>query len=100
MYGVGVRNVHHERHESVAELSLQAIGVSLLAYGTEHAKSLRNKHLCGSPTNTGGDSGDNDIFAVRHRISLKMITVHLRTWAPYTFAATCVKVYSIRHAIS
>src|ERR1700689_5200406 len=40
MYSVGVRNVHQERHEAVAELSLQTIGVSLLAYRTEHAKSL------------------------------------------------------------
>src|SRR6202030_1505660 len=41
MYCVGVRNVHHERHEAVTELSLQTIGVSLLAYRTEDAKSLR-----------------------------------------------------------
>src|SRR4029077_5608741 len=40
MYSVGVRNVHHERHEAVTELSLQTIGVGLLAYRTEHAKSL------------------------------------------------------------
>ena len=40
MYSVGIRNVHHERHEAVTELSLQTIGVSLLAYRTEHAKSL------------------------------------------------------------
>jgi hypothetical protein len=31
MYSVGVRNVHHERDETIAELSLQTIGVSLLA---------------------------------------------------------------------
>src|ERR1700683_990473 len=40
MYSVGVRNVHHERHEAVTELFLQTIGVSLLANRTEHAKSL------------------------------------------------------------
>jgi hypothetical protein len=40
MYSVGVRNVHCERHETVPEIFLQTIGVSLLAYGTEHAKSL------------------------------------------------------------
>jgi hypothetical protein len=40
MYSLGVRKVHHERHEAVTELSLQTIGVSLLAYRTEHAKSL------------------------------------------------------------
>jgi hypothetical protein len=43
MYGVGVRNVHHERHEAVTEISLQMIGVSLLAYRTEHAKSLETR---------------------------------------------------------
>jgi hypothetical protein len=32
MYSVCVRNVHHEGHEAVTELSLQTIGVSLLAY--------------------------------------------------------------------
>jgi hypothetical protein len=74
MDSVGVRNVHHERHEEITELFLQAIGVSLLAYRTEHAKSLGNKHLCGSPTNSGGDPGDHDISAVRHRISPEMIT--------------------------
>src|SRR5580704_1159387 len=78
MYSVGVRNVHYERHETVTEIFLQTIGVSLLAYGTEHANSLRNKHLCGSPTNSGGNPGDHDIFAVRQRISPKMITVHLQ----------------------
>jgi hypothetical protein len=31
MYGLGVRYIHDERHEAVAELSLQAIGVCLLA---------------------------------------------------------------------
>jgi hypothetical protein len=31
LYRVGIRNVHQERHEAVAELLLQAIGVSLLA---------------------------------------------------------------------
>jgi hypothetical protein len=67
MYSVGVGNVHHERHEAFTELGLQTIGVSLLAYRTEHAKSLRNKHLCGSPANSGGDPGDYDIFAVWHR---------------------------------
>src|SRR5580704_4711898 len=40
MYSVGVRNVHDERHEAVTDLSLQTIGVRLLAYRTEHAKSL------------------------------------------------------------
>jgi hypothetical protein len=40
MYSVGVRYVHDERHEAIAEFSLQAIGVSLLAYGAEHAKSF------------------------------------------------------------
>ena len=40
MYSVGVRYVHHERHEAFTELGLQTIGVSLLAYRTEHAKSL------------------------------------------------------------
>ena len=40
MYSVGVRNVHHERHQAFTELSLHTIGVSLLAYRTEHAKSL------------------------------------------------------------
>src|ERR1700676_2408885 len=40
MYRVGVRDVHQERHEAVAELFFQTIGVSLLAYRTEHAKSL------------------------------------------------------------
>src|SRR5580658_6654489 len=40
MYSVCVRNVHHERHEAVTELSLQTIGVSLLAYRTEHTKSF------------------------------------------------------------
>src|SRR6202044_1303752 len=60
MYRVGVRNVHQERHEAVTELFLQTIGVSLLAYRAEHAKSLRNKHLCGSPTNSGRDPGDHD----------------------------------------
>jgi hypothetical protein len=40
MYGVGVRSVHHERHEAFSELSLQTFGVSLLAHGTEHPKSL------------------------------------------------------------
>jgi hypothetical protein len=40
MYSVGVRDVHSERHEPVTELSLQTIGVSLLADRTEHAKSL------------------------------------------------------------
>src|SRR5580692_6978469 len=40
MNSIGVRNVHHERHEAVPELFLQTIGVSPLAYGTEHAKSL------------------------------------------------------------
>jgi hypothetical protein len=40
MDGVGVRNVHQERHETVPELSLQTIGVSLLADRTEHAKSF------------------------------------------------------------
>jgi hypothetical protein len=39
---VGVRNVHHERHEAATELSLQTIGVRLVAYRTEHAKSLWN----------------------------------------------------------
>ena len=34
-YSVGVRNVHHEENEAVAEFSLQTIGVSLLAYGTQ-----------------------------------------------------------------
>jgi hypothetical protein len=34
MYGVGVRNVHHDVNEAVAEFSLQTIGVSLLAYRT------------------------------------------------------------------
>src|ERR1700678_102068 len=78
MYSGGVGNVHHERHEALTELCLQTIGVSLLAYRTEHAKSLRSKHLCGSPTNSGGDPGDHNIFAVRHSISPKMITVHLQ----------------------
>ena len=40
MYSVCVRYVHYERHEAVTELSLQTIGVSLLAYRTEHAKAL------------------------------------------------------------
>src|SRR5271154_5398382 len=40
MYGVGVRNVHHERHEAFTELFLQTIGVGLLAHRTEHAKSV------------------------------------------------------------
>jgi hypothetical protein len=40
MYSVGVRYVHDERHEAVAELSLQAIGVCLLAHRAEHPKSL------------------------------------------------------------
>ena len=31
MHSVGVRDVHHERHEAVTELSLQTIGVCLLA---------------------------------------------------------------------
>ena len=35
MYSVGVRSVHHERNEAVAECSLQTIGVSLLAYRTQ-----------------------------------------------------------------
>ena len=34
MYSVGVRDVHQERHEAVAELPLQTFGVSLLAYRT------------------------------------------------------------------
>jgi hypothetical protein len=34
-YSVGVRNVHHEENEAVAEFSLQTIGVSLLAYRTQ-----------------------------------------------------------------
>jgi hypothetical protein len=40
MYSVGVTNVHQERHEAVTELSLQAIGVCLLAHRAEHPKSL------------------------------------------------------------
>ena len=40
MDSVGVRNVHQERHETVTELSLQTIGIGVLAYRTEHAKSL------------------------------------------------------------
>jgi hypothetical protein len=40
MYSVGVRNVHYERHEAVTELFLQTIGIGLLAYRAEHAKSL------------------------------------------------------------
>src|SRR5580704_8602849 len=72
MDSIGVRNVHHERHKAVPELSLQTIGVSWLAYRTEDAKSLCNKHLCGSPTNSGGNSGDHDISAVPHRITPKM----------------------------
>jgi len=55
MYSVGIGNVHQERHETITELFLQTIGVSLFAYRTEHAKSLRNKHLCGSPADSGGD---------------------------------------------
>src|ERR1700677_3566860 len=69
MYSVGVRNVHHEGHEHATELSLQTIGVSLLAHRTEHAKSISNKHICASPTNSGRAPGNHDIFAVRHRIS-------------------------------
>jgi hypothetical protein len=74
MYSVGVGNVHHERHEAVTELALLTIGVSLLAYRTEHAKFLRNKHLCGFPADSGRDPGDHDIFAVRLRISPKMMS--------------------------
>ena len=40
MYGAGVCNVHHERHEAVTEFFLQEIGISLLADRTEHTKSL------------------------------------------------------------
>jgi len=40
MYSFCIRNVHHERDEAAPELFLQTIGVSLLAYRTEHAKSL------------------------------------------------------------
>jgi hypothetical protein len=37
--GVGVRNVHQERHEAVTELALQPIGFSLFAY--RHAYAIR-----------------------------------------------------------
>jgi hypothetical protein len=40
MYSVGVGNVHNQWHKAVTELSLQTIGVSLLADGAEHAKSF------------------------------------------------------------
>jgi hypothetical protein len=42
MYSVGVRNVHHEGHEAVTELSLQTIGVSLLAHRTELAHNANS----------------------------------------------------------
>src|ERR1035438_3108303 len=35
--------------------------------------------LCGSPTNSGGDPGDHDIFAVRHRISPKIFRASCRS---------------------
>jgi hypothetical protein len=66
---VCIRNVHHQRHKTVPELALQTIGVGLLADRTKHAKSLRNKNLSGSPSNSTGHPSDYDIFAVRHRIS-------------------------------
>src|SRR5580698_4625926 len=53
--------------------------------------SLCNKHLCGSPTDSGGDSRDHDIFAfaVRHCISPKMITVHPQYGQRTSWLAVC-----------
>jgi hypothetical protein len=56
--------------KAVAELPVQTVGVSLLAHGSENAKSLRDEHLRGSPAYAGGDPGDHDLFAVRHLLLL------------------------------
>jgi len=39
MYGVGVRDVHNERHEALNRISYQTISVGLLAYRTRNTRN-------------------------------------------------------------
>ncbi len=57
-----VGDVEQQRREIGAELSLEAVGVGLIADAAEDTKTAIEQQLCGSPADAGRRAGDDDRF--------------------------------------
>lgn len=62
-----VRNIHQDRRHPVAKLLPESIRVGLPPDGAIHVKSVGCQHPGYAQSNTGRNSGDNDILPGGHK---------------------------------